>query len=106
MQEKAGTDIARAANKLLRRESCWKDIAKKRSMAFQLRNARSFAGKTLKGQVDAVPNGLRRKFWRIRSFDHLGKEGEMLKEGIPRLALETGSNRIAPLFHSSYGSLT
>ncbi|MGA2959602.1 MAG: hypothetical protein ABSF48_28280, partial [Thermodesulfobacteriota bacterium] len=58
IHEKADIDIVQPANKLWRREFCWKDIAKLRSTAFQVKNARSFAEQTLKVQTGAGPSGL------------------------------------------------
>jgi hypothetical protein len=57
IHEKADTGIVRAANKLWRREFFWKDIAKLRSTASQLKNARSYAEQTLMGQVAAGQGG-------------------------------------------------
>jgi hypothetical protein len=41
---------------------------------------------TLKGQADAAQNGLRWKYWRIRSFDQVERKGE-LEEGIPEIGV-------------------
>ena len=78
---KADTGIVRAANKLWRRESCWKDIAKLRSMAFRLKNARSFVEQTLKVQTGAGQNGLPWNYRKINYCHHLEREGELLKRG-------------------------
>ena len=81
IHEKADTDIARAANKLSKQEFCWKDIAKLRFTAFRLKNARSYAEQTLKGQVAAEQNGSPWNCRRISYYHQLGREGELLKRG-------------------------
>jgi hypothetical protein len=82
MQEKADTDIAQAARKSWKRESCLKDIPKLRFKAFRPRNARSFAGQTLKVQTGAERNGLRWRYRRSRFWGKVGREGEMQEGGI------------------------
>jgi len=93
--EKADTDIARAANKLWRREFCWKDIAKLRFTAFQLKSARSFAEQTLKGQVAAVQNGSPLKYRKVSYLPATGRRVEPLKEGIP-VVTQLTQDRIWP----------
>jgi hypothetical protein len=70
---------------LWKREFSWKDIAKLRSTAFRLRNARSYAELTLKGQVVAGPNGLPWKYRKINYYHQLEREGELPKKGFLRL---------------------
>ena len=68
-----------------RREFCWKDIAKLRSTAFQLKNARSYAELMLKGQMVAELNGLPWNYRKINYYHQLEREGELLKKGFLRL---------------------
>ena len=98
MRDLSGGDlIVRAANKLWRREFCWKDIAKLRFTAFQLRNARSYAEQTLKVQTAAERNGLPWKYRKISYYRQRGKEGELLKRGFLRLILATRGIHIRAL---------
>jgi len=90
--EKADTDIARAANKLLKRESCWKDIAKLRFTVFRLKNARSYAEQTLKVQTGAEQNGSPWSYRKINYCQQMERDGELLKGGFLRLVSKGGSN--------------
>ena len=65
IHEKADTDTVQTARKLWKREFCWKDIAKLRFTAFRLKSARSYAERTLKGQVAVEKDGSPWKYWRM-----------------------------------------
>ena len=82
---KADIGIVRAANKLWRREFCWKDIVKLRFTAYRLKNARSFAEQMLKGQVAAEQNGLPWNYRKINYCHQQEREGKLLKGGFLRL---------------------
>ena len=69
--------MSKLQKKLWKQEFCWKDIPRLRFRVFRLRNARSFAGQTLKGQTGVEQNGLRWRYWRTRFYDQLGREDEL-----------------------------
>ena len=91
MRELSGGDlIVRAASKLWRRESCWKDIAKLRFTAFRLRNARSSAEQTLKVQTGVEQNGLPWRYRKVNYCNQLERDGELLKRGFPGATTQIG----------------